>query len=143
VLKTSDKQRVALYGTLRYGEEGFIALGLDKHLEYISDCNIPGRIYDLGEYPGLLPEDGQVLGELYETLHAEALNILDEFEDYNEQSKENSLYIRTYINLIHPKTEAWVYMYNIEYDGNKIDLRNVIKSGDWKDYVSRKKVDWA
>ena len=57
---------VAVYGLLRSGESGFERFGLAGAFKPLGPCVIPGRLYDLGAYPGLVDEPGEVVGELYE-----------------------------------------------------------------------------
>jgi gamma-glutamylcyclotransferase (GGCT)/AIG2-like uncharacterized protein YtfP len=55
--------RLFIYGTLMPG------LRLEAEMQgarFVSAAQVPGRLVDLGRYPGLLQGDGQVTGEVYE-----------------------------------------------------------------------------
>lgn len=67
VLGADQPDYVAVYGSLMRGfglsdaPEGLEELLIDR-----GSCVISGKLYDLGDYPGLVPGDGNVNGELYE-----------------------------------------------------------------------------
>ncbi len=94
----------------------------------------PGRLVDLGSYPGLIParRSGQwVLGEYaeFETLEA-VLPKLDFVEEYRPDAEAQSLYLRRSVPVIlddGSERWAWAYLYNRPYDP-----RRIIKSGDWR-----------
>ena len=54
----------------------------------IQNAFVLGALYDLGDYPALLPGDDRVAGEIWSfpAFHAEhTLEVLDEIEDYRER----------------------------------------------------------
>ena len=121
---------IAVYGTLRPGQRaGEIMSSLDN-VAYVSPCVIPGRIYNLGTFPGLKEEDGTVVGDLFSvstnTSMINALALLDRYEGYLE-GRERNLYIRKAIKLIHPELYAWVYVY-----AHETQLVSLIPNGDWR-----------
>jgi gamma-glutamylcyclotransferase (GGCT)/AIG2-like uncharacterized protein YtfP len=126
VLNAERDDYVAVYGSLRKG------LHLSDHPEVQDElidcgsCVIPGLLYDLGDYPGLRPGDGRVVGELYKLLDLSALRVLDEYERYDALHPDKSLYIRRAVRLVEPAIDAWTYIYN-----EKIDESRRILSGDW------------
>lgn len=93
-------------------------------------CWIPGILYDLGDYPGLVPGDGQVLGELYEITAPDLFEELDPFERGRQPEPE---YVRRRIALIEPEIEAWVYMYD-----HDPAARPRIASGDWRGHLAER-----
>jgi pyruvate carboxylase len=106
------KEKIFVYGTLRKG------FPLHKYLSdkarFIGKGTIRGRLYDLGNYPGVLPsEAGEVQGELYELEDgSKHLNKLDEIEGLDLMNPENSLFVRalTEVRLSDNKTiQAWAY----------------------------------
>ena len=76
-------------------------------LESKGSCKIPGSIFDLGEYPGLvLGGNSIVQGELFEIKDIAVFKELDNFEKYDPRDRINSLYIRRCIRLVEPKKDA-------------------------------------
>lgn len=123
---------LALYGSLRAGEPAFRRLRLATGLRFLAPCVIPGRLYDLGAYPALVAEEGEVAGELYKVVDPTVIAELDAYEGFHPRAPGRSLYIRTGIRLIRPKTTAWVYVYNLARDREGLDRSRPIASGDWK-----------
>lgn len=121
--------RIALYGSLLRSFPTQRRLGISARLRFVGPCRIAGRLYDLGRYPGFLPGDGEVRGELYEALDGRILDRLDEFEEFDVGRIEQSLYLRRKLPLIEPAGEAWVYVYNRSVEGCP-----VVESGCWESY---------
>lgn len=96
-------ERLAVYGTLRRGFDVQAKLGVSGRLRFERPCVIPGRLIDLGDYPGLLPGDGRVPGELFGVLDPAVWPILDEYEGEE--------YERRRTDLLEPRVKAWVYVY--------------------------------
>jgi gamma-glutamylcyclotransferase (GGCT)/AIG2-like uncharacterized protein YtfP len=75
---------LAVYGTLRPGGRAYAAFALDQRTRHIGPCRIPGRIVDLGGYPGLLPavegEASEVIADLLEILDPALWDELDAYE---------------------------------------------------------------
>jgi gamma-glutamylcyclotransferase (GGCT)/AIG2-like uncharacterized protein YtfP len=127
-----DNALIAVYGTLRGG------LGLPDEpaevrtmIRSVGPCLIEGELYDLGEYPGLRLGRGEVVGELFEVAggHA-ALAPLDTYEGFDPSDPDGSLYLRLRVRLLHPKVDAWTYVYNSAPPANAR-----IPSGDWAQHV--------
>lgn len=97
--------------------------GVAGALRHEGPCRIPGRLWDLGEYPGLVAGGGEVRGELFEA-DGPTLETLDAFE------QEGSLYVRRQIRLIEPNIEAWVYFYN-----QTLDHAQPIAGGCWRTHL--------
>lgn len=129
-MQTSNKQYIALYGSLMKSMGGLEKLCIRNELMFIDHCEIKGALYDLGHYPGLVLEDGIVKGELYRILDLSILNRLDRFERSNPDKPEKSLYIRTSVTLIRPEQQAWVYVYN-----QRLKAVQRIESGDWYSFI--------
>ena len=125
-LRADTPEYVAVYGSLREG------LGLPDRPDLgdaVVDrgaCAIEGLLYDLGEYPGLVPGYGRVVGELFEIRENAVFQALDEYEHYDALERNESLYIRTSVRLLDPPVDAWVYVYN-----QSVDDHQLITSGDW------------
>ena len=118
-----------LYGSLMRDLGAMDALSADLYLQFVSEARVPGQLYDLGAYPGLLPGQGQVSGEVYKVLSPQIWSILDPYEDYFPDSQRDSLYLRRQVELIDGTGLVWTYIYNRPVgDSPRID------DGDWRRY---------
>jgi gamma-glutamylcyclotransferase (GGCT)/AIG2-like uncharacterized protein YtfP len=117
---------VAVYGLLRAGESGFERFGLAGAFAPLGPCVIPGLLYDLGTYPGLVAGQGRVIGELFEVRDPSVIPALDAFEDYWPDDPDRSRYDRVRVQLLEPDREAWVYGWRLG-----LDTAVLIESGDW------------
>lgn len=115
-----------LYGSLRRGEPMFDQLGLAEALEFLSPALFPGELYDLDDYPGAVPGDGLVAGELYRIRDPAILESLDRYEEFDPRKPEDSLFVRRSVP-IRGKGHAWIYLYN-----GRPDSQRRIASGDWR-----------
>lgn len=129
---------VFVYGTLMQGQSrgGLILAACPRR---IVPARTPGRLVDLGDYPGLIPSrrSGQwVYGECAEfdepasQTFAYLLAQLDFVEEYSPTAEAHSLYLRRSVPVVlEDGTErwAWAYIYNRPYDP-----RGIIRSGDWR-----------
>lgn len=109
------------------------ALGAARDLRYLGPCLAPGRLLDLGAYPGLIMVPGRVRGELYRVLRRGVFEGLDAFEDYDPKSPQDSLYLRRSIKLLRPERRAWTYVY-----AGTADAAVVVKGGDWRQHLRRR-----
>lgn len=91
------------YGTLRPGKANTVV--------------VPGKIYDLGWFPGLVMGEGEVVCE---KLEIKDWSWVDRYEGYYPDDPENSLYIRR------PFEDGFIYEYNRQVPDDKL-----IASGDW------------
>jgi len=131
-LKVADTLYIAAYGSLR---RGFGLPDLPEELTTMlvdeGACTIEGDLYDLGDYPGLLPGRGQVVGQLFRVTDPRSIfPLLDKYERFDPSAPDRSLYIRRCVRLIDPEVDAWVYIYNGFPVTDKL-----IKSGDWAGYA--------
>ncbi len=111
-------------------------LGINEQLKLLGPCSIPGRLYDLGEYPALLParqKEDAVRAEMYAIKGQETLEILDAFEDYLEENAAASVYLRQRVGSDASGQTAWVYMYN-----RPVEESDFIESGCWLQHLSQK-----
>jgi len=119
---------IFVYGTLRQGEEREAAMkvGRKKNPEL---GKTRGKLVDLGGYPGLIDEEGEVVGEIhsFEDIDS-ALNRLDSIEGFRGHGSQNNLFERVICDVITKDEvfQAWTYRWN--NTGGKI-----IESGDWKE----------
>lgn len=117
---------LAVYGLLRKGEVGFARFGLANAFEHVGPCVIPGKLLDLGDYPGIVAGEGRVIGELFCVKDMSVMPQLDAYEDYDASDENGSRYLRRQVTLIEPQATAWVYLWNLGVDGCR-----PIASGDW------------
>ena len=134
----SESSLLFVYGTLMQGLDNARFLQSPNRANYLGNAKIRGLIYDLGEFPGFVPQDrgleGQeehwVYGELY---HLEdptvLLDTLDIVEGVNPFYPERSLFVRKLLPAEYQGTEtlAWVYVFN-----QPLDRFAIIPSGDFR-----------
>lgn len=139
--RSQDGEYVAVYGSLMDGQSLPDRPDLDEFLERVGPCKLPGRLFDMGDYPGLLEGEGTVVGELFRFHRPLALpgdralaafRVLDEYERFDARNLKDSLYHRKVMRLPDPDIDAWVYLYNHPLRGDEPR----IESGDWRQYVS-------
>lgn len=117
-----DGGYVFVYGTLRRGGLHHGVLGRSA---LIGPATIEGRLLDLGLFPGFVPGDGRVIGEVYEVT-AETLADLDRLEGvgrtpplYHRERREVTLEPGRVV-------DVWVYVYARPYAPSL-----VLTTGDW------------
>lgn len=106
------------YGTLQPGCAPQEIAAAAAQMRVVGRGHIRGVLYDLGAYPGAVPEAtaaGQIEGTILELPQsADLLRKLDEYEGFNPASPASSLFVRE----LHPVTMdsggtlmCWVYVY--------------------------------
>ena len=122
------------YGTLRPGLAPPSVRRLVARLRLIGPGSAPGRLYDLGAYPGAIFEPSaecRVAGDVFE-LPADSLNLLadlDAYEGYATDDAAGSLYLRIRLSVTLADGRAidcWAYRYNRE-----VGPARRIESGDY------------
>jgi len=131
-IKYRSKECIALYGSLRESDLSKGKPSLEQKLSPIGPCSIPGYLYDLGKYPGLVKGPGIVTGELYEIVDPTILNELDEYEGFNRTNPNESLFVRRGVQLTKPVVDCWIYYYSGE-----IRPERRIQNGDWIAYKNK------
>jgi len=131
-METIDPNRdcIAVYGSLMRVHGAQDLAGTTDKLRFLGECRIPGQLYDLGEFPGLVPGPDEVAGELYRIEHADALPLLDDYEAFYESNPSQSLFVRRRIRLNQPPIDCWVYFFNQEPKGNP-----KVEGGNWTEYL--------
>lgn len=125
--------RVFAYGTLM---EGFVRRSLLGPAILEGPGRIRGSLYDFGEYPGVVLDDGGwVAGELYRLPDIESrLPLMDREEWCDPQDETRSLYVRRRVP-VHladgAPREAWLYVYN-----GPPGRGPRIPSGDWRAHLA-------
>ena len=137
-MRSAECRHLFVYGTLMSTASG--RLGEDMRARLKRDCTIlgaatlPGRLYDLGDYPAMVRADGQaaiVHGELLGLSNpAGTLVYLDEYEGIGRGAQAVGEYVRELaaarLDASGKAIEAWVYLYNREL----ADYRR-IPAGRW------------
>lgn len=118
---------LALYGSLMSGLRSERSPDLEGLIEIVGPCRIPGLLYDLGPFPGLVEGDGEAIGEMHRILDGRALEVMDWFEGHDPQDPAASLYRRERIRLREPDLDAWVYLFN-----RPTGSAPPVAGGDWR-----------
>ena len=118
-----------IYGTLMPG------LRLEAEMRgarFVGAAQIQGRLVDVGRYPGLLPGEGSVVGEVYEVDDAH-LARLDTVEDMVPGDRAASQYWREEVTVHSGPLQGervQTYVYNRPVDGCR-----PIAHGDYRRYI--------
>ncbi len=113
-----------VYGTLRRAAGHPMHRALLREAEFVGLAGLPGRLYDLGSYPGAVPDAaarGRIAGELYRLPRPQAvLPPLDRYEGCTAPGDQtvpapSEEYRRVVCRVLREdggSTAAWVYVYN-------------------------------
>jgi gamma-glutamylcyclotransferase (GGCT)/AIG2-like uncharacterized protein YtfP len=110
-----------IYGTLHPERAPASIAPTARLLRSLGRATIHGRLYDFGEYPGVVLTSNPsevVRGELFrlpEDQAAAALARLDEYEDYRPSDPETSLFLRERVEATMEdgsRIACWVYTCN-------------------------------
>ena len=104
------------YGTLRRGARNDLLDFVGGCARLVGRASVPGRLYDLGDYPGMLDAgaaEDRVFGELYELADTEwTLSRLDEYEGCESDGRGKfRRCIRSALLDWGSRVEAWTYVY--------------------------------
>ena len=128
---SASRSLLATYGTLMRTFGGFERLGVADRLSVVGTCRFEGRLYDLGQFPGAVPSDGIVHGDLFRLRDPQVWSVLDRYEGYDADREEASLFVRRRVDLQEPSDQtAWVYWFSGDPSGSPL-----VPSGDWAAYV--------
>lgn len=126
-----------LYGTLM---PEFAPISLRRYvrrLKYVGRGRIPGRLYDLGDYPAAVPDDSatsRIVGIIY-ALPADRgrlLAHLDRYEGFDPRAPDRSLFVRHPCRAILDTgavLDTWVYAYR-----RSTETAPLIPGGDYRAY---------
>jgi gamma-glutamylcyclotransferase (GGCT)/AIG2-like uncharacterized protein YtfP len=109
-----------VYGTLRSDPSHEMFHILARHAKFLGEARVAGRLFDLGEYPGMVlqPNDNQVKGELYDVRPEhwdQVIHQLDQYEGCTDDDPEPHEYRREIVQakLSNGRTvDAWAYVLN-------------------------------
>src|SRR5688500_15217650 len=122
------------YGTLIPGCEPPHMRGACAGMRVVGEGTVPGVLYDLGRFPGVVEGDGTVRGIVLRVPEA-AWPALDAYEACPGPDCEDGLFrrIRTTATLDGGgRVECWLYVYARDVTG-----RPVVGSGDWRRRAAR------
>jgi gamma-glutamylcyclotransferase (GGCT)/AIG2-like uncharacterized protein YtfP len=115
----NNGQYLFVYGTLQPGRAPAEIAPIVRRLTAVGDGFVRGRLYDLGEYPGVvLDETGEKIpGKILRLPDApEVLKRLDEYEEFDVAQPEGSLFVRKEWPVTrgngNRKLVCWIYVYN-------------------------------
>lgn len=106
-----------VYGTLRPAARHALQAALQRHARWLGAGWVAGRLYDLGRYPGLVPDirAGAVHGDVYRLREQRALlRALDRYEGCGPRMPRPREYRRetVQVHFGRRRLRAWVYVYN-------------------------------
>ncbi len=126
---------IFVYGLLKSMYDNEAARFIREHCTLIGEGSIPGRLFDLGTYPGVVYEAEAatyVTGEVFKiTSNKEGLTkYLDEFEECGPQFEQPNEYRKEVVPVSVEGVifQASSYIYNRNLDGLKL-----IESGNYED----------
>lgn len=121
-----------VYGTLRMTYPHEMADFLRDHAVWVTQGKLPGRLYDVGTYPAVIPTDRpdrHVQGDLFLMHDPERVfEVLDPYEGVDE-----ALYYREVCPVVTPSEAlqpAWVYLFN-----RSVESLREIPDGDYLAYL--------
>jgi gamma-glutamylcyclotransferase (GGCT)/AIG2-like uncharacterized protein YtfP len=125
-----------VYGTLLPERAPYGVADAVRRLRYVGRASAQGRLYDLGEYPGAVLDAAsrmKIMGRVFELPEGkDVLKSLDEYEGFDPQDKESSLFAREQAKIKledGPSLLCWVYVYNQDVGQAKL-----ISDGDYLKY---------
>ena len=125
-------EHLFIYGTLLPDEAPREIAAIVKRFRRLGSAQVRGRLYDFGDYPGVVLDDScrtLVRGELVALPDEKMLELLDRYEEFDPENPKKSLFIRkkAKVGLANGSTrEGWIYVYN-KRPGNA----PLIRGGDY------------
>ena len=126
------EEYIFVYGTLRRDCGNDLHRLIARNSDYVGMASYQGQMFQVAEYPGIIPSANpadKVVGELYLLSNTvKLLNVLDEYEEYETDRPEESLFIREQVEvtLKGKKITTYAYIYN-----RPTDPKTRIASGDY------------
>ncbi len=113
------KDYLFLCGTLLPDQASGAIANLVRLFRRIGAATTRGKLYDLGDFPGAIVDSSSstfIHGEVFELpSNGTGLAMLDDYEEFEPQSPETSLFVRTktQVRLKDGRLlNAWIYLYN-------------------------------
>lgn len=121
-----EMTKLFVYGTLL---RGLSRAQMLRDSQFLGPALLPGQLFDLGRYPGLLAGPGLVVGEIH-LVDAPTLQRIDRVEDFDARDSQSSLYRRRTVPARHfsgRSETVQTYFYNREPDPGTL-----IQHGDYR-----------
>jgi gamma-glutamylcyclotransferase (GGCT)/AIG2-like uncharacterized protein YtfP len=113
------KQFLFTYGTLSTGQAPSSVVSLMKSLKRHGKGYIRGRLYDLGDFPGVVLSESprnKVFGDIFELpTDGSILKQIDRYEEFSPRKPKSSLFVRKRVPVKldnGEQIECWTYVYN-------------------------------
>jgi len=136
-VESRSLEQLFAYGTLQPKNAPPQLLSFLRSASSLGAASVPGRLYDLGCYPGAIanPPNGsqefRIHGEVLQLAGLESwLPVLDAYEGFDPASQETSLFVRTACTATlasGQELSCWIYLY-----GRTPPARAQIPSGRWE-----------
>jgi len=111
--------RLFVYGTLRRDPSHEMFHLLARHANFFGEATVPGRLFDLGSYPGMVQDNARrVIGEVYDVDPTHWMSViarLDEYEGCTTADPEPHEYRRQIVQATldnGQRVPAWAYLLN-------------------------------
>ncbi|HMV50742.1 MAG TPA: aminotransferase class III-fold pyridoxal phosphate-dependent enzyme, partial [Blastocatellia bacterium] len=107
-----------VYGTLQPAAAPPELKDIIDRWRKVGSGTVLGQLFDLGDYPGAVLDENstsRVIGDVYELRDPAALATLDEYEGFDADAPEQSLFhrVRTEVKMAEGGTQpSWIYVYN-------------------------------
>lgn len=128
-------------GTLRSGLVPDEVAGLMGRAPRIGVASVPGRLYDLGDYPGAVLDpdcNTKIIGEVFQLPDdGAALAALDAYEGIDPENPDDSLFVRREAEITlegGANLNCWIYVYN-----RQVASATLITSGDYLIYKQERR----
>jgi gamma-glutamylcyclotransferase (GGCT)/AIG2-like uncharacterized protein YtfP len=124
-----------VYGTLRRHRRPPEISGLMDGLEFVAEGSAPGRVLELGSYPGAIFDQEArttVRGEVYKLPAGQkVLRKLDGYEEFRPTRPWDSLFIRESIAVKISSGEqitCWAYRFNTDRSKKRVPQKQSVKT---------------
>jgi len=116
----SEAFRLFVYGQLRRGQIGHERLGLEQRTKWLGPAGVQGRLYDFGDYPGLILGGSNIVyGELLGFDDPALWIVLDAYEEFDTENPDLSEFRRGVVKILGHGITACVYVYNQTLEGKR------------------------
>ncbi|MBJ7534023.1 gamma-glutamylcyclotransferase [Rhodomicrobium vannielii ATCC 17100] len=126
----AEPKHIFVYGTLMRASRSPYARLLETRARFVGEACAPGRLYNLGRFPGAVFDEAartRIFGEVFRLNGPAVLAALDAYEGCGGVGTNPDLFYRTAIEVRLHRGGAlavWVYPY-----AGKVDSRPLVASG--------------